>query len=103
MSKLVNLRLKTASGLRLGLSRVEVQRILGKPSASLKNGDLIYFRQVSKKTSAANLKKLREYYSNLSDEKVHRNYDLYDLTVDIRAKFTSGRLVYLGVSKSETY
>jgi hypothetical protein len=102
-SNLVNHRLKTASGLRLGLSRAEVHRILGQPTASLKNGNLVYFRQVSKKTSAAHLKKLREYYSNLSDEKFHRNYDLYDMTVVIRAQFSGRRLVYLGISKSDTY
>jgi hypothetical protein len=63
-----------------------------------------------KKTSAADLKKAREYYSNLSDKEFHENYDFYDLSVYIVdlsvyivAKFNSGRLVCLGVSKSDTY
>ena len=63
----------------------------------------MYFRQVREKTSAADLKKAREYDSNLSDEKFHENYDFYDLSVYILAKFSSEHLVYLGVSKSETY
>ena len=102
-SKLVTSNLKTASGLHLGLSRAAVQRILGKPTSSRPNGDLIYFRQIKKRTSASNLKKAREYYSNLSDKEFHENYDFYDLSVYIVAKFSSGQMVYLGISKSETY
>jgi hypothetical protein len=76
-----NVRFKNSVGIALRLSRAAVQAILGKPTTSRRNGDLIYFLQIEKKTSATDLKKAREYYSNLSDEKFHENYDYYDLSV----------------------
>ena len=102
-SNLVASTLKTNSGLHLGQTRTEVERILGKPTASRQNGDWVYFRQIRKKTSAANLRKAREYYSNLSDKEFHDNYDYFDLSVYIVARFSDGQLVYLGLSRSETY
>jgi hypothetical protein len=76
-----NVKFKNSVGITLRLSRAAVQAILGKPTTSRRNGDLIYFLQIEKKTSATDLKKAREYYSNLSDEKFHENYDYYDLSV----------------------
>ncbi len=93
---------KTMSGLHLGLDPTQVQAILGKPTAFLKNGTWIYFRQVEKRTSTPDLLRFRKTYPNLSDKEFHENYDFYYLTVDIRAKFKSRHLVYLGVCKSET-
>jgi hypothetical protein len=102
-SKLVTSSLRTGSGLHLGQSQRDVQAILGKPTVRRRNDQWVYFKQIRKKTSAAELKKAREYYSNLSDKEFHENYDFYDLSVYIVAKFNSGRLVCLGVSKSDTY
>lgn len=100
-SKFVTDGLSTVSGLRLGQSPAQVKAILGKPTASLQNGDLIYFRQIKKRTPAADLKRLRQYYSNLNDQEFHENYDFYYLTAYIVARFSDSKLVYLGVSKSE--
>lgn len=102
-SKTARAEWKTMSGLHLGQSQAEVQAILGKPTAYLKNGEWIYFRQVRKRTLTADLVRLRKYYPNMSDKEFHENYDFYDLTADIRAKFSNQHLVYLGVCKSETY
>ena len=102
-SKLVTSSLRTGSGLHLGQSQGEVQAILGKPTARTRIHQWVYFKQIRKKTSAADLKKVREYYSNLGDKEFHENYDFYDLSVYIIAKFQNDRLVYLGVSKSDTY
>jgi len=102
-SKLVAPGLKTLSGLHLGQTVEEVKAILGKPTSSLKNGDIVYFRQISKKTSASDLKKMREYYSTLTEKQFHENYDFYDMSVYIVARFSRTGLVYLGVSKSDTY
>jgi hypothetical protein len=102
-SKLVTSSLRTGSGLHLGQSQGDVQAILGKPTVRRRNDQWVYFKQIRKKSSAAEMKKAREYYSNLSDKEFHENYDFYDLSVYIVAKFKDGRLVYLGVSKSDTY
>jgi hypothetical protein len=100
-SRLVTTGLSTISGLRLGQSPAQVRAILGKPT-SLQTGELIYFRQIKKRTSPADLKRIRQYHSDLSDQKFHEEWDFYDLTAYIVAKFSDSKLVYLGVSKSET-
>jgi hypothetical protein len=102
-SKLITPGLKTNSGLHLGQTQAEVQGILGKPTASRRNGDLIYFRQATKKSSALDLKKAREKYPNMNEKEFHENYDYYDVSFYIVAKFSSSRLVYIGLSKSDTY
>ncbi len=93
---------KTMSGLHLGQSQTDVHAILGKPTALLKNGAWIYFRQVQKRTPEADLARLRKNYPNLSDKEFHADYDFYYLTIDIRTKFANNHLVYLGICKSET-
>lgn len=75
-SKLVTSSLRTGSGLHLGQSQGEVQAILGKPTATRRNDQWVYFKQIRKKTSAADLKKAREYYSNLSDKEFSRELRL---------------------------
>ena len=102
-SRFVTDGLSTVSGLRLGQSQAQVEAILGKPNASLKNGDWVYFRQIKKRASAVDLKELRQRYPNLSDQEFHENYDFYYLTAYIGAKFSDSKLVYLGISKSEVY
>jgi hypothetical protein len=102
-SELITSGLTTLSGLHLGQTQGEVQAILGKPTALLKNGDIVFFRQVRKRTSAPDLKKARQYYSSLSEQQFHENYDFYDMSAYIVARFSSAGLVYLGVSKSDTY
>jgi len=89
--------------LQLGQTKEQIQAILGKPTAFLKNGDLVYFWQVRKRASPADLKKARDYHSTLGEQQFHDNYDFYDISVYIVARFMAAKLVYLGVSKSETY
>ena len=102
-SSLITSGVSTLSGLHLGQTRKEVRAILRKPTALLKNGDVVFFRQVRKKTSAADLKKAQEHYFSLSEQQFHENYDFYDMTAYIVARFSGSGLVYLGVSKSDTY
>ena len=68
----------------------------------MQNGDLIYFRTTKKRTSRSNLKRLRQYHSDLSCREFQENCDYFDFTAYIIAKFSNSKLVYLGVSKSET-
>lgn len=100
-SKLVTNDSGTVSGLHLGQSPTQVKVTLGRPTASGKNGDLIYFRQIKKNTSEEDLQRLRQHYSNLGDREFHESFDFYYLTAYIVARFSDSKLVYLGVSKSE--
>jgi len=101
-SNLVTENLSVASGLRLGQTPDEVKAILGKPSAVIGN-KVIYSFAFEKKTSSSDFDKLRQQHPELSDEDLHRNYELYSIGVYIEARFTQSKLSYLSVSKAETY
>ncbi len=101
-STLVARDIATASGLHLGLTRAQVESILGSPT--LRAGDkLIYWNQVAKRSSSEELAKAREQYPKMSEKEFHENYDEYYLSAYIEARFVNSRLSYLVVKKSETY
>jgi hypothetical protein len=101
-SNLVTTNLSTASGLRLGQTNAQVRAILGKPSF-VADDKIIYSLGVEKKTSAADFENLRQRNPQLSQDELHRSYDFYTLGVYIEARFLSGKLVYLAISKTESY
>jgi hypothetical protein len=39
----------------------------------------------------------------MTQDELHRNYDYYTLGVYIEARFLSNKLVYLAISKTESY
>jgi len=102
-SKLITPSVKTGSGLHLGQSLDEVKSILGEPTRIRKNSDLVYFRQIRKKSSIEDLRKAREQYPKMSETELHENYGYYYASFYIVAKFASSELVYMGLSKSDTY
>lgn len=92
----------TGAGLRLGLTRDEVEGILGSPT--VRDGDdLIYWNQVAKRSSPNELAKAREQYPKMTEKEFHEDYDEYYLLAYIEARFVNSRLSYLAVEKSETY
>jgi hypothetical protein len=101
-SNLITKNLSLASGLRLGQNPAEVRDILGKPSIVTPD-KLIYFFSVEKKSTTADFENLKPRYPELSEEDLHRNYEFYMLGVYVEARFTSGKLTYLAVSKTEAY
>lgn len=100
-SPLVSKKLSTASGLRLGQTSSEIMRVLGKPSVRRKN-ELIYSFLVKKRNSAKDLKEARIRHPEMSEQEFHANYDYYDLSVGIDARFVHSKLTFLAVSKAET-
>ena len=100
-SPTVTAELKTASGLGLGMTRSQVESILGKPTAS-KGDKLVYFRQVKEKNSPEILRRLRREHPDISNEEFHRDYDFSDLTVYIEVSSPARRSTALGLSMSET-
>jgi hypothetical protein len=100
-SRAVTADVGTASGLRLGLTPSQVESILGKPTAR-QNDRLIYSRSIRKRNSPRELKRLRQYHSGISEKEFHEEYDFYDLNVYIEARFSRSKLIYLGLSMSET-
>jgi hypothetical protein len=93
-SKFVTSGLGTVSGLQLEKSPAQVKAILGEPTKSLPNGDLIYFRQIRKRWAPTELKRIREHSPDASDD--------YYMTAYIEARFSDSKLIYLGVLKSIT-
>jgi len=101
-SRLVSLGLATASGLRLGLSRAEVENILGKATASCADR-LIYWGALQIKSSPDEIEKMRRESPNLNDKEIYDRYAYYDLSTYIEVRFAGQGLNYLAVSRSVTY
>lgn len=101
-SPLVSQSIATASGLRLGMTRTQVEDVLGKPS-NASSGQLRYVFEVRKRTSANELKRLRAQNPNLSDEDFHESFDYYYVSCFVVAKFHASKLNYLAVTRSESY
>lgn len=100
-SKQVSMNAKTASGLRLGLTKSQVESILGKADWDQGNR-LVYSREVRRKTTAKELQHFRNPES-LSDQELHETFDFYTVDVYIEARFFDSKLIYLAVSNTEIY
>jgi hypothetical protein len=101
-TKVVTSKSSTASGLQLGLAPDQVIAILGEPTIRREN-ELSYYLHTRKKTSEADLKRMRQQNREMSDKEFISNYGFYDLSAEIVLKFKDSKLAYLGVSKLETY
>jgi len=99
---LISQPIQTANGLRLGLTRNQVEAILGKPSTASPQR-LTYVLEVKKMTPASDLEKLRRQHTDLSDEEFHESFDFYYLDFFVVAKFNASKLSYLAVTKSTTF
>jgi hypothetical protein len=94
--------LRTKSGLGLGISPAEVEKILGKADISSATR-LVYQRAVEKHTPDSKLADLRTEHPEMSDKELEENYGSYEVELYIEARFTDGKLTYLAVSKAENY
>jgi hypothetical protein len=101
-SNLVTANLSTGSGLHLGQTTAQVRAVLGKPSFA-SDDKIVYFFSVEKKTPADDFETIKKQNPRVTQDELHRNYDSYTLGVYIQARFLSDKLVYLGVSKTESY
>ncbi len=101
-SAVVSANFSTKSGLKLGLSTQQVQTVLGKPNIATTN-KLVYYFEFKKKTSAEGLVQLRKDNPNMSETEFNKNFDYLDVDAYIEARFASGRLNYLVISRSEVY
>jgi hypothetical protein len=101
-SSLITTDISTVSGLRLGQTAAQITRKLGKPSV-IADDKVIYSLSVQKKTSASDFENLKRQNPTLSEKELHENFDLYTLGVFIELRFSGGGLVYLAVSKIESY
>ena len=101
-SKLVTASLRTASGLRLGLTRSQVETILGPPDF-VSGERIVYSREVRRKTTPREFEQMRKDYPRvLRDEEAHAQFDFFDVGMYIEAKFVNSKLNYLAVSREET-
>lgn len=97
-SSKVTARLSTDTGLRLGLSQMQVEAILGKPDSV--NGDgIAYSREFDRKATKEEFERSRkEYPESLSDELAHQKFDQVTVPILIEAKFNNLQMNYLVVS-----
>jgi hypothetical protein len=101
-SNAVSINTSTASGLRLGLTPEELRSILGNPVVATTE-KLIYCFGYRIKTSPEALAESRKNYPKMSDAEFAKNFEYADGYVYIEARFGSGKLNLLAISKSETY
>jgi hypothetical protein len=94
--------IQTADGLRLGLTRTEVEAVLGQPSTASANR-LTYVLTAKKPTATNELTKLRREHAELSDEDFHESFDFYYVDSVIIARFTASKLTYLAVTQTESF
>lgn len=98
----VSKALSTPSGLKLGLTRKQVEAILGKPDFAA-DGRIVYSRETERKTTVDEFQELRrDYPEQLSDQAAHEKFDLYTVETYIEARFGNTGLNYLVVSTSTT-
>jgi hypothetical protein len=94
----VTARLSTDTGLRLGLSRMQVEAILGTPD-SVKGDRIAYWRQFYRKATKEEFERSRrEYPEYLSDELAHQKFDQVPVTMLIEVKFNNLQSNYIVVS-----
>ncbi len=99
-TKQISMSSGTKSGLRLGITRAEAERILGKPDAVFDN-KIVYSREVRQKHTPAQFETLRkDYGDHLTDKLAHEKFDFYTEAIYIEARFSKSGLNYLAVSKS---
>lgn len=99
-SKQVSFASSTTSGLRLGLTRAQVEAILGHPDVVTAN-ELVYSREFRKRSSSEQFDTLRkDYPARMGDEEAHKRFDFYPVEQYILARFAGSKLVYLAVSTS---
>jgi hypothetical protein len=92
----------TPTGLGLGINRSKVEAILGKPDAV--NGDrIVYLRETKHKLSTKEFAEVRKNHPQMSEGETHEQFDFSDLSTFIDVRFSDSKLVYLAVSKIETY
>lgn len=95
--------IQTANGLRLGLTPTQVEAVLGKPSIASAD-KLTYDLAVKKRTSKSELEKLRRQDgAGMSEKDFLDSYGFYYVDSSVVAKFKAAKLVYLGVTISQTF
>jgi len=101
-TKAVSRNLATASGIHLGQTPAQVIAILGKPTQRRKN-ELVYSFLVKKKTRPQDINAAKQRDPQMSDKELEETYGYYNLGAGLVAKFKNSRLIYLAVSKVESY
>src|SRR5205814_2542400 len=88
----------TASNLKLGMSRSELESVLGQPDRTT-SSSLVYSREFQKKSTPKEFEVLRrDYPEQLSTEEAHRKFDYYPVEQYVLAKFADSKLVYLAIA-----
>ena len=91
----------TGSGLRLGEDPKQVIEILGQPN-ECRRDELLYYFESKRKTAPDALLRARKQHPELTDKQFHDDYDTYDFTALISAKFRHSQMSYLAVVTRST-
>lgn len=79
-----------------------MKTILGDPNIATPNR-LVYYFEYRKKNTAETLAELRKRNPEMSEAEVGKSFEYADGEAYVEARFVSGKLNYLAISKSETY
>jgi hypothetical protein len=101
VSTLVSRNLGTRSGLKLGMTPMQLEAILGKPSFE-QDERIIYVRNLRVKPSPEELKRARAYAGDMSAESFRKNYSFYEFSTYIEGLFFDSKLKYLAIKQGET-
>jgi hypothetical protein len=100
-SILVSKNLGTRSGLKLGMSPLQLEAILGEPSFE-QDEHMVYVRNLRIKSSPEELKRARAYAKDMSEGSFQKNYASYEFSTYIEALFKDSKLTYLAIKQDET-
>ncbi len=95
-SDLISESLGTASGIHLRQSRMEMESMLGQPSATYDDKRTVYSFEGERTLSPEDYKRLHPHSSSFPNETL-----VWTVDARIDARFENSKLVYLAVSRSE--
>ncbi len=89
-------KLQTRSELKIGMSKQEIEDILGVPNKRISN-DFFYVYESMRRMTDAEIKRMMAQWPNVVEE------PYFSVESFIHAKFEKGRLFYLSISSTESY
>lgn len=90
-------RLTQGTGLRLALSRTEVEAILGKPDSGAQNR-IAYCREFRRRATKKEFEAFHREGPQLSDQRAHALYDFFREVIHLEGRFSEQGLTYFFVS-----
>jgi hypothetical protein len=95
-STFISKRIQTKSGIRLGITKGQLEKILGSPSKEI-NNNLFFVYRTKRNMSESEIKKMAELWPQVRDN------PFFDVSSVVHAIFLNSELISVAISKIETY